>query len=184
MELTRSLRRPLAPTLPGHPVPSELHPSLMFMVPTLGLCAPSPSPAGPTAAAVRGTHSPECPNHPQERSPRTSGDGKKQGRGVRPVHTIPAMQASCAQCLSTVLAGQSSSLMFSAGDPGWVMWALSSHLYIHIHTHPLQRRQSQVLGPQILPNPTPGSSHPTTTFQNTQDRHPPTWASLAMHLGR
>lgn len=93
------------------------------------------SPAGPTDAAVQGTRSPECPNHPQERIPRTGGDGEKQGREVRPrtqwalngrgTH-YPAVQASCTQCLSTVFGGQSSRLRFSAGDPGRV--------YTHIHS--------------------------------------------------
>lgn len=127
------------------------------MVPTLGLCSPSPSPAGPTAAAVRGTHSPECPNHPQERSPRTGGDGEKQGRGVRPLtpmHTISrhadklrAVSKHC-PCRPEVYAN-----VLSRWPRLGHMGFSSSHLYIHIHTRPLQRRQSQVLGPQILPNP-------------------------------
>lgn len=157
-------QKTFGPTLPGHHVPSELHPSLIFMMPTLGLCSLSPSPAGPTAAAVQGTHSPECPNHPQERSPRTGGDGEKQGRGVRPVTSMHTISRH---------AGQSSLLMFSAGDPGWVTWASSFHLiYTHIHSKGGRVRS---LGPRF--SPIPGSSHPTTTFQNTQDRHP-------THLGK
>lgn len=109
-------------------------------------------------------------------------DGEKRDRGVRStmtMHTKHKLWAVTKHCpWRSVFFAKVLSRGPSSGPMSLIFSPIQTFMYMYL----LQRRQSQVPGPQV-PS-TPGSSHPATTFQNIQDGHPPTWANLVMHLGR